>query len=455
MRESLPLLSTNYQKSMSDKKEKKPASPAPLKDLRSVKGMHDILPTDAPLWDKINRVYRELTEFYNFQNISTPLVEEASLFARSSGEESDIVSKEMFIIKTKGGDTLALRPEGTAGAVRAYIEHGMKNLAHPVKLAYFGPFFRYERPQAGRERQFYQIGLEIFSTENDPIYDAQILLATYRFYEELKIKGITIHINSIGCKTCRPNYRKALTNYYKPREKQLCEDCKARLPINPLRLLDCKQEQCQPIRESAPITLDYLCSPCKKHFKEVLDYLDYLKLPYSLNNSLVRGLDYYTKTVFEFYLDPVEGEEPFTRALCGGGRYDYLVESLGGAPTPAVGVGIGITPIREVIKRRNIALAGKQKDKVFLVHIGDLAKKKSLCLIEMLRAAHVGVVESLGKESMAAQMRAADKIGAPLALIYGQKEAHEESVLIRDMKTGAQETVPLTKLADMIKKRLN
>jgi histidyl-tRNA synthetase len=440
---------------MQSNKMKKPSiAPASPAELRSVKGMHDILPADFPAWEKIQKIYRELAEFYNFQPIQTPMLEDASLFSRSSGEESDIVAKEMFQLKTKGGDTLALRPEGTAGVVRSYIEHGMKNLAHPLKLCYFGPYFRYEQPQAGRERQFFQIGLEILSTENDPIYDAQIIQFTYRLFEELKIKGITIHINSIGCKTCRPNYRKALTSYYKAREKQICDDCKRRLPINPLRLLDCKKDQCKPIKESAPITCDYLCTPCKKHFKEVLDYLDHLKLPYLLNNFLVRGLDYYTKTVFEFYLDPVEGETAFNRALCGGGRYDYLVENLGGSATPAVGVGIGLSPIREVLKRREINLVGKPKDKVFLVHIGDLAKKRSLCLIETLRQAHVNVVEALGKESLAAQMRVADKIGAPFALIYGQKEAHEESVLIRDMKTGAQETVPIAKLADMIKKRL-
>ncbi len=435
-------------------KEPKKVEPVKEKSIRSVKGMHDILPDEYPLWDKIQKIYRELTEFYGFQSIQTPILEDASLFSRSSGEESDIVTKEMFTLKTKGGDTLAMRPEGTAGVVRSYIENGMSRNAHPVKLSYFGPYFRYEQPQAGRERQFHQIGLEIFSTENDPVYDAQIMLFTYRFFEELKIKGVTIHLNSIGCKNCRPNYRKALTNYYKTREKQLCDDCKRRLPLNPLRLLDCKKEQCQPLKESAPITLDHVCTPCKKHFKEVLEYLDNLKLPYMLNNFLVRGLDYYTKTVFEFYLDKVEGEDPFGRALCGGGRYDYLVESMGGAATPAVGVGIGISPIREVLKRRGIILTGKPKEKVFLIHIGDLAKKRSLCLIEKLRAAHIGVAESLGKESLAAQMRVADKIGSPLALIYGQKEAHEESVLIRDMKTGAQETVPIAKLPEVIKKRL-
>ena len=434
--------------------KKVPATQTEPKKFQAVKGMHDILPADYPTWEKIQKIYRELAEFYNFLPISTPILEDAALFARSSGEESDIVSKEMFIVKTKGGDTLALRPEPTAGLVRSYIEHNMSQMPHPVKLCCFGPMFRYEQPQAGRERQFFQVDLEIFSMENDPIYDAQIMLFTYRFFEELKIKGITIHLNSIGCKTCRPNYRKALVSYYKAREKQLCDDCKRRLPINPLRLLDCKKEQCQPIKEGAPITLDYLCSPCKKHFKEVLDYLDHLKLPYALNNFLVRGLDYYTKTVFEFYLDPVPGETPFNRALCGGGRYDYLFETLGGPATFGVGVGIGLSPIREVLKRRAINLNGKPKEKVFLIHIGDLAKKRSLCLIETLRQAHINVVEALGKESLAAQMRAADKAGSPLALIYGQKEAHEESVLIRDMKTGAQETVPIAKLPDMIKKKL-
>lgn len=423
--------------------------------MQSVKGMHDTLPADYPLWDKMYKAFKDTFEFYNFTQLATPILESIDLYVRTLGESSDVVEKEMYTIKTKGGDQLAMRPEGTAGVARAYIEHGMSHQPHPIKLAYFGPFFRHDKPQAGRLRQFHQAGFEIFSSENDPLYDAQTMLGAYRFIESLKIKGVTAHINTIGCKTCRPNYRKALVSYYKPLDKKLCGDCRRRLPINPLRLLDCKVPSCQPLKEQAPTTLDHLCTPCKTHFKELLEYLEDVKLPYSLNHFLVRGLDYYTKTVFEFTLDPVTGEEDLAFALGGGGRYDYLVETLGGKSTPAVGAALGIERLLEVMKRRNLAAQPRVKDRVFLIHIGDLAKKKSLSLIESLRDAGINVSESLGKESMAAQLRHADKLQVPFALIFGQKEAYEESVIIRDMKTGAQETVPVSKLATSIKKRFS
>ncbi len=431
---------------------KKPAA-AP-QNLQSVKGMHDVLPAEAFYQEKICKAAKEILDFYNFQPIATPLVEQLGLYARTTGEATDIVEKQMFTIKSRGSESLALRPEFTPGISRAYIEHGMSHWAHPVKLFTIGPLFRYEQPQAGRLRQFTQVNAEVFSTENDPIYDAQVVLAFYRILEELKLKNVIVEINSIGDKTCRPNYKKALVAYYKPKEKQLCADCKRRLATNPLRLLDCKEPQCQPFKESAPTTLDHLCGPCKKHFKEVLEYLDNLAVPYTLNNYLVRGLDYYSKTVFEFKIQPEAGEEHLAFALGGGGRYDYLLEELGAKSTAAVGGALGLERILEVLKHRNLLPAGRPKTKVFLIHIGDLAKKKSLCLIETLRQAHIGVIESLGKESLGAQLRAADKAEAPLALIFGQKEAYEESIIIRDMKTGAQEMVPLNKLAEMIKRKL-
>ncbi len=435
-------------------KNKKPAGEAST-TFQSVKGMHDVLPAESCVQEKIYRLAREILEFYNFNSIATPLVEYLGLYNRTTGEATDIVEKQMFTLKTKGGETLALRPEFTPGIGRAYIQHGMSHYPHPVKLFTIGPLFRYEQPQAGRFRQFNQIDAEIFSTENDAIYDAQGILACYRILDELKIKNLIININTIGCITCRPNYRKALVSYYKNKEKQLCTDCKRRLPVNPLRLLDCKEPICQPLKEQAPNTLDYVCATCKKHFKEVLEYLDNLALPYALNPYLVRGLDYYSKTVFEINTQPAEGEEKIDFALGGGGRYDYLIEELGGRPTSAFGWALGVERIIDVLHTRNILPSSRPKEKVFLIHIGDLAKRKSLCLIETLRHAHINVIESLGKESLAAQLRAADKADAPLALIFGQKEAYEESIIIRDMKTGAQEMVPLTKLPEMIKRKLN
>lgn len=422
---------------------------------QSVKGMHDVLPSEATTQEKIYKVAKDIFDFYNFLPITVPTLEQLALYTRTTGETSDIVEKQMFTLKTKGGETLALRPEFTPGIGRAYIEHAMNNYPQPVKLFTIGSLFRYEQPQHGRLRQFTQMNVEVYSTEGDAIYDAQVMLAFYRIFEELRVKNVIININTIGCKACRPGYKKALTNYYKTKEKIICADCKRRLPTNPLRLLDCKQAECQPLKEQAPTTLDHVCTACKKHFKEVLEYLDNLALPYTLNSMLVRGLDYYSKTVFEFNIQSTEGEEPISFAIAGGGRYDYLVEELGGRPTTAVGGAIGVERLFEVLKMRNLIPAQRTKEKVFLIHIGDLAKRKSLNLIETLRKAHIGVIESLGKESLGAQLRAADKAGAPLALIFGQKEAYEESIIIRDMKTGAQEMVPLLKLPEMIKRKLS
>ena len=430
---------------------KKSVSASKPKTFQAVKGMRDILPAEYPYIEKVYKTAKDLLEFYNFLPITVPIVEQIDLYVRTTGETSDIVEKQMFSIKSRSSDVLALRPEFTPGIGRAYLEHGMSHWPQPVKLSSIGPVFRGEQPQAGRLRQFNQIDFEILSPENDPIYDAQVIIATYRILDDLKIKDLVIQINTIGCRTCRPNFRKALVSYYKSHEKQLCSDCKRRLLINPLRLLDCKEKDCQPLKENAPITLDYLCSNCKHHFKGVLEYLEDLKLPYRLTNTLVRGLDYYTKTVFEIF---TEGDPDLDFALAGGGRYDYLIEALGGKATPAIGVAMGIERIIQVLQKRGLVNTNRQKEKIFLIHIGDLAKKKSLSLIETLRNSHISVIESLGKESMDAQMRVANKLQSPLALIFGQKEAYEESIIIRDMKTGAQEIVPLAKVAEMIKKKL-
>lgn len=411
--------------------------------------MHDILPEDQPIWEKISNTAKDVAAFYNFLKIDTPILESADLFKRSVGEATDIIEKQMFSLKTKGGDYLVLRPEATASIVRAYLEHGLSRLPQPLKFFYLGPMFRYEQPQAGRFRQFHQAGFEIISNENDPIYDAQIILACYRLIENLRIKNLTIQINSIGCKNCRPAYRQQLKKYYSQREKILCKDCQRRLRVNPLRLLDCKNETCQELKKDAPTIIDGLCRYCHDHFKMVLEFLEELSIPYTLNHYLVRGLDYYTKTVFEIF------SEGFDLALGGGGRYDYLVELLGGKSSPAVGAAIGIERLLELIKSRNINLGIKLKPKVFLIHAGFIAKKKALSVIEKLREAGVDVIETLGKESLTAQLRAADKFGSPFALILGQKEVFSEVVLVRDMKTGNQETIPINKLAEKIKKKLH
>ena len=418
--------------------------------IQSPKGMHDVLPPDQPIWGKIRQLNREIAQSYNFSRIDTPILELAQLFERPLGESSDVVEKQMFILKAKGGDRLALRPEGTAGVARSYIQNGLSHLAQPLKLYYEGPMFRYEQPQAGRLRQFHQVGFEIIGSEDDSIYDAQVILACFRLIESLKIKNLNIQINSIGCRSCRPIYRRKLLDYYKEKDKQnlACPDCYRRLKINPLRVLDCKKESCRLLVKDAPIIIESLCSFCKKHFKAVLEYLEELALPYNLNHHLVRGFDYYNRTVFEIF------SENFDSALAAGGRYDYLIEMLGGRPSAAVGGAVGLERLIDIVKEQNINLGLKSKSKIFFIHIGELAKKKSLVIIENLLEAGLDVMESLGKESLRSQLKVADKFKSPLAVIFGQQEAFEESIIIRDMKTGAQETVPLAKVVQALKRRL-
>ncbi len=422
------------------KKEKIVAFQAP-------KGMRDILPPEQPLWDRMRKTLKDVADFYNFQRIDTPIVERADLFERSVGAATDVVEKQMFRLEAKEG-ALALRPEGTAPVARAYLEHGMSHWAQPLKLWYEGSMFRYEQPQAGRLREFHQAGFEILSVEDDPCYDAQIILASYRFLEGLKLKDAAVAVNTIGCRTCRPPYREELREYYKDKTKLLCEDCVRRFKANPLRLLDCKEPGCEEVKREAPVIIDHLCRYCHDHYKLMLEYLEELSIPYTLDHYLVRGFDYYTRTVFEITVEGV----PFS--LGGGGRYNYLIELLGGRSTPAVGVALGCERIIEALAAQGIQFPAKAKPKVFLVVIGGLAKKKGLSLIEQFRAAGLDIAESLGKESLKAQLRTADKLGSSLALIFGHKEAFEEIIIIRDLKTGAQETAPLKKIVETIRRRL-
>ncbi len=435
---------------MSTPPQVKKAKPAPARMFQSLKGMQDVLPQEQVLWDRIERTLRDLAEFYNFGKIDTPILEFAELFNKTSGEESDVVQKEMYTLRTKGGDMLALRPEFTPAIMRAYLEHGMSRMGQPQKLFYAGPVFRHDKPQLGRYRQFTQAGFEVISGPNDPLYDAQVIQIFLRLLETLKIKGIVLKINSIGCRVCRPIYKRQLTNYYKDHEKELCENCARRLKTNPLRLLDCKEEACLKLKEKAPNFLDKLCVTCSHHFKGVLEYLDELKISYALDNHLVRGLDYYSRTVFEFYTDGPGAE---AGALVAGGRYDYLMEMIGGHLTPAVGGAAGIDRIIVAMKAQETKFVAKPVKRVFLAHAGELAKRKSLPLIEKLREAGISVSENLAKESLKAQLKAADKEGIALALILGQKEIYEESVIMRDLRTGLQENIPLVRIVDEIKKR--
>lgn len=418
---------------------------------QSVTGMHDILPEDYDYYGKIFKTAAAVADFYNFNRIETPVLENSELFIKGTGATTDIVQKQMYSFKTKSGDSLTLRPEGTPSIVRSYLENGMANWPQPVRLWYCGPFFRHEKPQSGRYRQFWQLGFEVIG-QGSAIIDAQIIQIYCNILKDLKLDNISIEVNSIGDAVCRPLYRKALSGYLRSRESSLCADCKTRVKENPLRVLDCKEEKCQAVKAQAPQIVDHLCDGCKAHFKEVLEYLEEIGLPYRLNPYLVRGLDYYTRTVFEIYQE--NGSQGAQSALGGGGRYDALVKMLGGKETPAVGGALGVDRIVMAMKEADIKVGEEKKVKVFLAQLGNLGKKKSLKLFEDLRQAGISAGESFDRDSLKSQLKIADKYGAKYTLLLGQKEALEGSVILRDMETGNQESLKLENAVAEIKKRL-
>ncbi len=439
---------------MSSVENKKEKDQAPARSFQAVKGMHDVLPSDEPYWERIEGAARSIAKRYGFSRIEPPVLEFAELYNKTSGETTDVVQKEMYTLKTKGGDSLALRPEYTPGIARAYLEHGMSRMSQPQRLIAMGHIFRHERPQLGRARQFTQIDLETLGGVSDPMYDAETISFFSDLLAELKIKSPVLKLNSIGCRVCRPIYRKQLIAYYKSHESELCEDCRARIDTNPLRLLDCKEPECEKLKADAPSILDKLCVNCSNHFKEALEYLDEVKIPYELDPRLVRGLDYYSRTVFEFYASGPEGE---IGALAAGGRYDYLMETIGGHITPAVGGASGIERLIAVMRAKEIppngnAVAAKR---VFFAHAGDLSRKRSFALVKMLREKGIMVSESLTKDSLGNQLKVADKEGIGFALILGQKEIYENSLILRDLTSGTQEAVPVDRIVDELKRRLS
>jgi len=421
------------------------------KQLQAAKGMHDILPEDQKYWHYVLKKATSLLEDYGFERIDTPIVESTDLFLRGVGEGTDIVEKEMYSFKTRGGDDLSLRPEGTAGVVRAYIENGMQVRPHPVKLYYYGPMFRHDQPQAGRYRQHWQLGVETIGDSSE-IVDAELIFIAYKILESIGLKNYNVHINSLGDASSRAVYSRALRDYYKSHLKKVCGQCKNRFKKNVLRMLDCKEEACREAAKDAPPILDFLNDDARRHFKHLIEILDEAKIPYILNQQLVRGQDYYTHTIFEFI--PEEGSEN-QLALGGGGRYDRLVDIMGGPKTPAAGWGLGIDRIVLALKQNNISVPDiGLKPKVFLVQLGEAAKKKSLALFENLRKSGIEAKSSLGRDSIKSQLRIANRLGIKCTLIFGQKEALEGTIIIREMDTGIQETVLLEKVVDEVKKRL-
>ena len=438
---------------------KKPAAKkAPAKKRRSKKkpqllrGMKDILPQEQPYWEYVIENAAQMSRAYNYQRIDVPVVEEESLFARSIGEGTDVIDKEMYVFETKGEDLVALRPEFTAGVARAFIEHGMMNLPKPVKLWTNGPLFRYDRPQAGRYRQFNQLNWEILGSHQSAL-DAELISLAYHLLTGLGLE-VMVKINSLGTKDSRKEYISALKDYLKPHKKNLDEDSQNRLTSNPLRILDSKVESTQAILEDAPQMIDFLDDDSREHFMSVLEYMDEGEIPYMLDSKLVRGLDYYSHTAFEFILVK-DKDEVSPMALGGGGRYDYLLEQLGAAEeTPAVGMALGIERIILALKEAQVEVTPAPTPDIFLAQIGETARKRALKLFEQLRKEGFVIASNISKNKLSDQLSLANKAEASVTVILGQKEMIDNTIIVRDMKDGSQETISQDDLLKVLKKTL-
>lgn len=416
--------------------------------LQTLRGMYDVLPETSAQTDYLIDTFRSLVEAAGYGHIETPLLEDTSLYVRGVGTETDIVSKEMYTFTDRSDNSVTLRPEATAGIVRSFIEQGMGSLPQPVKLYTYGPFFRYDRPQAGRQRQFTQLGVEAFGEAAASI-DAQIIILADRYFRTLRLGGITLQLNSIGDAACRPAYRKALVEYLMQNESKLAEIDRERIKTNPLRVLDSKEAKTKAVLVDVPQTLNYLCADCQTHFAGVLEYLDAMEIAYELNPLLVRGLDYYNRTVFEFY-----GQREGAQAsLGGGGRYDTLVETLGGVPTPAFGFGIGLERLLLESQSAGVLPEPGSGKRVYVASIGEPARMASFRLIEDLLNAGVSATGSVDRDSIGGQLGRASKLGVPYAIIIGQKEVQEGTGLLRDMTNNAQETIPLKGMVKELKSR--
>lgn len=419
-------------------------------DISSPKGMRDLMNEQYYNFQGFFEKAQEISLYYGFKPIETPILEHEEIFTTTIGAGTDIIDKEMYNLKTKGGDHLALRPEHTAPLMRAYIEHGMQTMPQPVMFYQYGPVFRHDKPQKGRYRQFWQFDLDCLGNDKS-IMDALVIKTGMTILEEAGAENLSIEINSLGDKECRNGYLKELTNYYRKNISGLSSIDRERLKTNPLRILDSKEEKTKEINEGAPDSISFLCASCKKHFKEVLEYLEEMGIQYNINKNLVRGLSYYTRTVFEVYTEnEEEGGSPMQ--IASGGRYDYLGKQIGSKrDVPAVGFSMGVDRIVESVWYKKLSPRILKKPKIYFIQLGSEAKLKSLNIIEILRKAHIPITQSLSKDSLGSQLSIAEKLGIPYAIIFGVKEAIENSVIIRDMSNRSQETVKLPKLLEYIK----
>lgn len=417
------------------------------------RGTKDILPADQIYWDFVKTTAKKTLAGLGFGQIDLPHFESVDIFSRGIGTDTDIVQKEMFLIEPRNDDDsnrLALRPEGTAGAVRAYIQNGMSSWSQPVRLFYMGSMFRRERPQKGRYREFFQIGTEIFGDASAKS-DYLAIMSAWEILNRLGLKNLMVYANSIGCPKCRPKYTLKLKKYFKENLTEMCPDCQKRYETNPLRLLDCKEKSCQAIAKKAPSTLDSLCPECSQHFQETLEYLDYFNIKYDLDSSLVRGLDYYTQTVFEIVEKSDAGRQ---NTLVGGGRYNELVSLLGGAKTPAVGYSIGVDRIISILKEQKIEPPKLRGVEICILQLGDRAREISKKIYDTITKEDINVYFVPSNDGLRSQLKAAVKLGANYAVIIGQKEALNDEIILRDLNTSSQEIFLSANIAEEIKKRL-
>ncbi len=428
----------------------KPKRTAPTPQL--LRGMKDVLPGEQKYWALIRAGVESIASGFSFDRIDTPTLEETSLFVRGVGKQTDIVEKELYSFVDQGGESMTLRPELTASLARAYVNHGMWNQPQPIKWFTWGRVFRHERPQSGRYRQFTQAGLDVFGDKH-PVIDANLIFAAHTLFKEIGIDALVL-VNSIGDAPSRESYKNELVNYYRSKRSQICENCKKRLQRNPLRVLDCKEEGCVAVKAEAPQIVDFLNEESKNHFIRVLEYLDELEVPYQLQPHLVRGLDYYSHTVFEVVPAADAEKQASQSALAAGGRYDGLIETLGGMPTPAVGFSWGIERIILTLKEKNVPVPEINTPEVFVAQLGEPARRKTLALFNALRKDGVRVAESFSRDALKQQLEIANRLGVRFTVILGQKEVLDGTALIRDMDSGIQEIVDFKKCAIELKRKL-
>lgn len=405
---------------------------------KAIKGTKDVLPKDVHKNQYIEATALDIASKFGYKEIRTPVFEHTELFQRGVGDTTDVVQKEMYTFDDKGGRSITLRPEGTAGAVRSFLENGLCNEALPQKVCYLTSCYRYEKPQAGRLREFHQFGVECFGTAS-PLADAEIIALAKSIFDALGVRDLSLEINSIGCPKCRAEYHKALKEYFASRKDELCDTCKGRLDRNPMRILDCKSPICHEIAQGAPVVIDYLCDECKEHFEKVQKYLDAQNIEYKINPQIVRGLDYYTKTVFEFVSNSIGAQG----TVCGGGRYDGLVEELGGQHTASLGFAMGLERLMLLMEAQGCEFPQAEKPDLFIVALGEKATLKAVEIAKDMREEGFSALLDLNQRSVRAQMKYADKLGAKFNVVIGDNEVENKIAKLKNMQTGEETEINL------------